>query len=151
MQSEQHKRVLVVDDADDIRHMLGVALRHRGLIVDEARSGDEALTQLRENRYSVVILDLLMPGTDGFGVLDGLGGPGYPPPPVVLVVTAADRNTIDQLDPTRIHGVVRKPFDPVELASVVVACAEIRARAGFDTMAIAAILGGSLLHIIGGN
>jgi CheY-like chemotaxis protein len=130
MPVEQQKKVLVVDDDDDIRGMIQVALRQRALIVDEARNGAEALALLRENRYAVVILDLLMPTTDGFGVLDGIHAPGFPSPPVVLVVTAADRRTIEQLDPRRIHGIVRKPFDPVELASVVAACMEVRGRGG---------------------
>lgn len=151
MQLEQRKRVLVVDDDDDIRRMIEVALRQRDLVVDQARNGEEALSLLRENRYAVVILDLLMPGTSGFGVLDGLNAPGLPPPPVVLVVTAADRATIEKLDPHRIHGIVRKPFDPVELASVVVACAEIRGRGPFETMALATMIGGPLLKILGGS
>jgi hypothetical protein len=59
------------------------------------------------------------------------------------VLTGADRTIVERLDPQRIHGVVRKPFDPEELASVVVACAEIRGRSTFETMAIATVLAGS--------
>jgi two-component system OmpR family response regulator len=151
MQVEQQKRVLVADGDDDIRRMIEVALLERDLVVDQARNGEEALSLLRGNHYAVVILDLLMPGTDGFGVLDGLNAPGFPPPPVVLVVTAADGATIEKLDPHRVHGIVRKPFDAVELASVVVACAEIRGRSPFETMALATIIGGPLLKILGGS
>ncbi len=63
--------------------------------------------------------------------------------PVVLVVTGADRRALAQLDAQRIHGIVRKPFDSEELASLVVACAEIRSRLNLGTMAIATMIAGS--------
>jgi CheY-like chemotaxis protein len=132
------KRILVVDDDETIRELLTSVLRRRDLLVDEAADGAEALDLLRQNIYSVVLLDLLMPNTDGFAVLDELDSALAPP--VVLVITGADRSLIKQLDPQRIHGVVRKPFDADDLADVVVACADIRSRRGFETMAISAIM-----------
>ena len=136
--TEQHRRVLVIDDDVFVRRMLVSALRHRGLLIDEAANGAEAIDLLRENRYPVVLLDLMMPVVDGFGVLDAIDRGGSPP--VVLVVTGADRRVIDQLDSSRIHGIVRKPFDPLDIAEVVAACAEIRSRSAFETMAYATLL-----------
>ena len=147
MSTEQQKRILIVDDDNDIRTMIRTALLQRDLAVDQARNGSEALAMMRKNRYAVVILDLLMPEMDGFGVLDALQKSQFPSHPVVLVVTAADRGTIDRLDPHRIHGIVRKPFDPVELASVVVACAEVRGRGTFEAMAVATMIGGKLIAL----
>ncbi|HJT18117.1 MAG TPA: response regulator [Thermoanaerobaculia bacterium] len=137
------KRVLVVDDDATIRELLTSVVRRRGLIVDEAADGAEALDLLRQNIYSVVLLDLLMPNTDGFAVLRELDAALAPP--VVLVITGADRSLVKQLDPQRIHGVVRKPFDADDLANLVVACAEIKSRRGFETMAISAIMAGGPL------
>jgi CheY-like chemotaxis protein len=138
--SEQHKRILVVDDDPEIRKLLGSLLRRRGLVVDEASDGREALDLIQEHPYAVVLLDLLMPGVDGFGVIAGLASPGMPAP-VVLVVTGADRSTLHQLDAQRVHGIVRKPFDPEELALLVTACVEIKSRT--PLMAIAAMIAGS--------
>lgn len=137
------RRVLVVDDDAAIREMLTSVLRRRDLIVDVAAGGREALELLRENIYSVVLLDLLMPGVDGFAVLNELGSTLATP--VVLVITGAERSVIKQLDPQKIHGVVRKPFDSDDLADIVVACAEIRSRRGFETMAISAMIAGGPL------
>jgi len=145
MNAEQQKRVLVVDDDQVLRRLLVFVLRQHSLIVDEARDGREALALVREHQYSVILLDLLMPVMDGFGVLDALDGPSMPVPPVVMVITGADRHATDHLDPQRIHGIVRKPFDADELASLVVACAEIRGRNIFGTMAIATMIAGSPL------
>jgi len=135
MTSDHYRRVLIVDDDADIRGILLTALRMKSLTVDTAADGQEAMELLRQHSYGVVILDLFMPVTDGFAVLDMLGNETSQP--VVLVVTGADGRTIERLDARRIHGVVKKPFDVEELASVVAACADVRSMRGLETMAIA--------------
>jgi DNA-binding response OmpR family regulator len=144
MTSEHFRRVLVVDDDIEIRRILVTALRQRGLAIDEAVDGQQAVDLLRENTYSVIVLDLLMPGIDGFGVLDAVGERDGQSP-VVLVVTGADRPLLDRIDSQKIHGIVRKPFDPQEVAAVVAACAEIRGRSVFETMALATMITGAPL------
>src|SRR4051812_15134885 len=109
MISEHHRRVLIVDDDADIRELLITAFRMKQLNVDVATDGQEAIDLLRQHSYGVVILDLFMPVTDGFAVLDMIQHDALEP--VVLVVTGADRNTIEKLDARRIHGIVKKPFD----------------------------------------
>ncbi len=140
---DRQKRVLVADDDADIRELLGAILRRRGLIVDEAANGQEALDLLKEKPYAVVLLDLLMPHVDGFAVLETLRSASEPP--VVLVITGSDRSVVERLDTQRIHGSIRKPFDPEEVADLVVACAEIRGRNPFEAMAMAMIAGGPFL------
>jgi CheY-like chemotaxis protein len=140
---EQYRRVLVIDDEESVRRMLSSALRQRTLSVDEASDGRDAIALVNENRYAVVLLDLLMPEVDGFHVLDAIGR--VTNPPVVLVVSGADRALIDRLDSRLIHGIIRKPFDPVEIADIVQACAEIRGRSAFETMAYATAIAGAPL------
>lgn len=137
------KRVLVVDDDAPIRELLTSVLGRRDLVVDQAADGVEALDLLRQNTYSVVLLDLLMPNVDGFGVLDEIGSAISTP--VVLVITGAERSMLRQLDAQRIHGIVRKPFDAEDLANLVVACAEIKSRGAFEAMAISAMIAGGPL------
>ena len=145
MTSEQ-KRILVVDDDADIRELLATVLRQHDLTVDTAPDGVTALELVREQRYSVVLLDLFMPIVDGFQVLEALKAEEMRAP-VGLVVTGADRQSIARVDATQIHGVVRKPFDPDELASLVVACAELKGRGSFGPMAIATMISGAgMLH-----
>ncbi|HEY3056078.1 MAG TPA: response regulator [Thermoanaerobaculia bacterium] len=145
MPNETYRRILVVDDDDDVRRILSSALTTSGLTVDTAGGGKEAIDLLRENSYAVVLLDLLMPGVDGFSVIDAMRAESMQSPPVVLVITGADRSVVDRLDPQRIHGVVRKPFEPEELASLVLACSEIKSRGTFGTMAIATMISGAPL------
>ena len=144
MTSEQHRQVLIVDDDPTVRGILAAALRQKPVGIDEAADGAEAIRLLSENSYAVVLLDILMPGVDGFRVLDAIdASTGHGP--VVLVVSGADRSILEQLDSRRIHGIVKKPFDPQEIASVVAACAEIRGRSAFETMAVATMLSGAPL------
>ena len=144
MLMDPSKRILVVDDDRLIRRMLVTALRMKALDVDEAEDGRSALGLLRENRYAVVLLDLFMPEFDGFQVLDKLYADSeVQGPPVVIVVTGADTDSIARLDSSRIHGVIRKPFEVEELTSLVVACSEIRSRNTFGAMAVATMLSGA--------
>ena len=142
--NEQGQRVLIVDDDPEVRRILATALRQKALAIDEAATGREAIEMLRENAYSVLLLDLMMPHVDGFGVLDAIRA-DLSNPPVVLVVTGASRELIERLDTQRIHGVVRKPFDPVEVAGIVAAVAEVRGRSSFETMAMATMMSGGAL------
>jgi CheY-like chemotaxis protein len=144
MSSDQHRRVLIVDDDSEVRKILATALRQKTLSLDEATNGREAIALLRENAYAVVLLDLMMPHVDGFAVLDAIHT-DLPNPPVVLVVTGASRELIEKLDTERIHGVVRKPFDPLEVAAIVAACADVRGRGQFETMAMATMISGGAI------
>jgi DNA-binding response OmpR family regulator len=141
--NETHRRVLVVDDDPEIRGILVTALRLKNLDIDEAVDGQSAIDKLRDHHYAVVMLDLMMPGVDGFGVLDAIAEDTDRP--VVLVVSGAGRSMLDRIDTSKIHGVVKKPFDPFELADVVASCVDIRGRSTFETMAYATILSGAPL------
>ncbi len=146
MTNEQHRRVLVVDDDPTVREILRAALRQKSLTVDAASDGKEAIEFLREHTYGVVLLDLLMPVADGFDVLDSIDTSG-PNPSVVLVVSGADRATLERLDARRIHGVVRKPFEPQDVAAIVAACVDIRGNRALETMALA-MMSGSLFSLL---
>ncbi|HSP35524.1 MAG TPA: response regulator [Thermoanaerobaculia bacterium] len=146
MSPDSHNRVLVVDDNSDVRNILTSVLQKRGLDVHAAGDGKEALDLLGENAYGVIVLDLVLPEIDGFEVLRYIQSDAMTQPaPVVLVLTGAANEIVDRLDPQRIHGLVRKPFDPEDLAALVLACADVKRRGPFPTMAIATMLSGAQL------
>jgi CheY-like chemotaxis protein len=60
------KRILVVDDDDDLRRSLRDVLEEAGYQVIEARDGREALAELRRTRPGLVLLDVMMPDMDGY-------------------------------------------------------------------------------------
>jgi two-component system OmpR family response regulator len=81
-------RVLVVDDEANIVELLSVSLKFQGFEVYTATNGAQALDRAREARPDAVILDVMMPGMDGFGVLRRLRADGIEAP--ALFLTARD-------------------------------------------------------------
>ena len=126
-----NRRVLIVDDDPEIRAMLRLALDVRSLTIDEAKNGREAIEAMHAAAYSVILLDIAMPDVDGHAVLAALASTAAHNP-VVLVISGADRSEIVRLDSRHIHGFVRKPFDPTEVAGLVETCIEVRERIHFD-------------------
>jgi two-component system OmpR family response regulator len=106
---EAHGRILVVDDEADVRLLLSRVLRDSGYDVDTACDGGEALAKLAESRPDLVLLDLMMPGVDGWGVLGELKKETSPPP-VVLVTASADPSTFGRSVREGVAGYIAKPF-----------------------------------------
>ena len=63
------KKILVVDDEEDILHFLELVLKEKGYLVVTAAGGHEALTQAQIERPDLVLLDIMMPQMDGWEVL----------------------------------------------------------------------------------
>jgi DNA-binding response OmpR family regulator len=63
------KKILIVDDEDDILHFLELVLREKGYDVATASGGHEALTKAQVDRPDLVLLDIMMPQMDGWEVL----------------------------------------------------------------------------------
>ena len=81
-------RILVVDDDRRLRDMLRRALESEGFAVDTAEDGGRALAAISHRAFDLVVLDVLMPGVDGFGVARRLRQRGDPTP--ILMLTARD-------------------------------------------------------------
>ncbi|MDO4911859.1 MAG: response regulator transcription factor [Corynebacterium sp.] len=114
MMSDKQVRVLVVDDEKNIGELLTVSLKFQGFEVATANSGLEALAVAREFKPEAFILDVMMPGMDGFELLGKLREEGFEGP--VLYLTAKDAVE------SRIHGLtigaddyVTKPFSLEEV------------------------------------
>ena len=106
--------VLVVDDVEMNRDILEDMLSDDFGVV-EAADGDAALSLIEndENEFSAVLLDLLMPGTDGFQVLQRLNSTGYLESVPVLVITGeTDPDTEGRCLDMGAYDFIHKPFDP---------------------------------------
>ncbi|HEY2090950.1 MAG TPA: response regulator [Thermoanaerobaculia bacterium] len=120
-------RVLVVDDEAAIRALVAKIIERAGFAVDTARDGREAIDKLNESEYDVLVIDLMMPNIDGYGVVDFLRERGGPQPAVILV-TAADSAAVRKMDGAFVHSVLRKPFDIDVLADLISAAAQTMRR-----------------------
>ena len=86
------RRILVVDDQESGREFVRTALERAGCVVEEAADGVEALAKIMADPPGLVLLDLHMPGLDGFGVMERLRQDKfYASLPVVALTASAMR------------------------------------------------------------
>jgi two-component system OmpR family response regulator len=102
-------RLLVVEDDANIVELLGASLRFAGFEVETATDGQQALRLARSYRPDLMVLDVMMPGIDGFEVVRRLSAEGNRCP--VLFLTARD-STEDKITGLTVGGddYVTKPF-----------------------------------------
>lgn len=113
-------RVLVVDDEPDVLLLCRLNLQQRGHELLEATDGSTALQLALERHPDVVVLDLMMPGMNGYEVLETLQNDERTSDIPILVLTAkslrADRERSHRLGAS---GFLTKPFLPSELCDMV--------------------------------
>jgi two-component system, OmpR family, response regulator MtrA len=110
-----NRNILVVDDDNSILQLIKGTLESEGFNVTLAGDGQSALDQIADSKPDLVLLDILMPGLNGFEVLKNIQEQSNIP---VIMLTALD--DIDALVNSFNLGAVdyiRKPFMPYELAS----------------------------------
>src|SRR4051794_4726646 len=64
------KRILIVDDEENLRHMASVLLRKEGYVTETAGGGTEAVAKIKTAAYDFVLCDVRMPGMDGLAFLE---------------------------------------------------------------------------------
>jgi DNA-binding response OmpR family regulator len=113
-------RVLVIDDEAPIRLLCRVNLEAEGMKVIEAADGPSGLEMAKAEQPDIVLLDVMMPGLDGWRVAEELlDDPRTQEIPIIFLTARAEfRDRARGLD---IGGVdyITKPFNPVELAPIV--------------------------------
>jgi adenylate cyclase len=107
--------VLVIDDLPQNTRLLEAILTPKGYRVVTAASGEEGLGTLRENKPDLVLLDILMPGMDGYEVCRRIrDDPATAFLPVVMITASGDQEKIRAIE-TGADDFVTKPFDQTEL------------------------------------
>ncbi|MCS3662785.1 DNA-binding response OmpR family regulator [Salinibacter ruber] len=86
MTTAAEKRILLVEDDDDIADLLELHLTDAGHAVDVVGDGDDGLAQALTEAYDLIVLDIMLPGTDGFDICRRLRQEKCPTP--ILMVTA---------------------------------------------------------------
>jgi DNA-binding response OmpR family regulator len=110
------KLILVVDDDEPIRNLEANVFEDAGYEVMLAADGNEALDKIAARRPDLVTLDLVMPGLDGWGVIEHLRSTRDAPPVVVVSGRTDDVPSAAALDRC-VAAYVRKPFHVMELLS----------------------------------
>jgi DNA-binding response OmpR family regulator len=107
-------RVLVVEDEKRLAESVRNGLEQEGLAVDLALDGDEGLWMARENDYDAIVLDLMLPGRNGFQICSDLRAEGIWTPILMLTAKSGDLDHAEALD-TGADDFLTKPFSFVVL------------------------------------
>ncbi len=123
------RRILIVDDEKDLVELLSYNLKKERFSIDASYDGDDALIKLKNNKYDLIILDLMLPGMDGLEILRFIRSKKELSSLPVLMLTAKGEET------DRVIGLemgaddyVTKPFSPRELIARVKALLRRTAR-----------------------
>lgn len=107
-------RILVVEDEQKAGVYIKKGLEEAGYLVDVVGDGAEGLILAKEENYDVIVLDVMLPGLDGFSVLRSLRQQAITTPVVMLTARDASRDVVAGLD-AGADDYVRKPFVLAEL------------------------------------
>lgn len=107
-------QVLIVEDDANITKMLEATLAIGGYAYDSCADGDEAVQRIISNTYDLVLLDVMLPGRDGFAVLDAVRAAGCNTPVIFLTALGAVADKVKGLRGGAEDYIV-KPFEAVEL------------------------------------
>ena len=108
MDTSNKKSILIVDDSSIIRNYLQKAIgdKYNTVLVD---GGAKAIETIPTGKYDLILLDLMMPGIDGFGVLDYIKSNGIAIP-VIIISGDTTKETIDKAFGYNVVDMIEKPF-----------------------------------------
>ena len=117
--------VLVADDDASNREMLARRLQRQGYRVSLASSGLEVLRMVRAEKFDLVLLDMIMPGLDGYQVLTRMkSDPATSDIPVIIISSLDQENNVARCIEAGAEDYVGKPFNSVFLRARIGACLE---------------------------
>lgn len=112
------KRILIVEDELDIIELISFHLKKEGFEIDFVTEGDQALPAIEEQRPDLILLDLMLPGMDGFDVCRQLKGiPEHKNIPIIMVSAKSEEPDIVSGLELGAEDYVTKPFSPKILIS----------------------------------
>lgn len=117
------KRILVADDEDIIRKLIHDILAPCGCVIDLAPDGVEAIVNMTENLYDLIITDVNMPGASGYDVLAAAGTNGNQTP--VILVTGFGYDPTHSLVQACQNGRVKTLFKPFKVNELIDLCREV--------------------------
>ena len=126
------RRILVVEDEPSIAFALEADLRTEGYAVTVTSTGDEALRLARNESFDLILLDVMLPGTDGFEVCRSLRRDDGRTPIIMLTAKAGEAEKVMGLE-LGADDYVTKPFSPRELRARIKAALRRVGDADLDT------------------
>ncbi len=114
------KRILIVDDESTLVFFLKQGLQESGIacLIDDAATGEQALTKLTYNRYDMLVTDLKMPGINGFTLLE-VARSLYPDISIILMTAFGSPEVQEEAKRLNVNGYLTKPFPTAHLQTII--------------------------------
>ncbi len=115
------KKILVIEDDKFLRELMIKKLANEGFEVSSAADGEEGIRCVKEKQPDLILLDLILPGLDGFGVLTKLQeDPALPKIPVIILSNLSQREEIEKARQLGVKDfLIKAHFVPGEIVSKV--------------------------------
>jgi DNA-binding response OmpR family regulator len=113
------KRILLVDDDEEVLQAMRVACEERGFDVLVARDGAEALIRVERDVPQLVVLDIVMPKRSGFLVLERLRQSPHHSPKVVMITANEEIRHRQAAEARGVDAFINKPFDIRDLLATI--------------------------------
>ena len=110
-------KILVVDDAPEISVLMEDILTPYGYEVESAPNASAAMEKIRRAAPALILLDVMMPGKNGFEFLQDLKATVFKTIPVIMVTVRGEREDIERGLKAGASDYVVKPFDPEDLVA----------------------------------
>lgn len=129
------KKILAIDDESDVLLVIEVSLKSAGYQVMTAGNGAEGLAIAKREKPDVILLDIMMPGMDGFEVLEKLHeDENTVNIPIIMLTALSDKTKIMEALNKGIDFYITKPFDHHDLISKVHTVIQESVQAHHDEM-----------------
>ena len=114
--NRRDQNILIIEDDTDVQNFISKVLELEGYTVLKAGEGTEGMRLMKENSISLVLLDLRLPGPDGWSILRAIKRHSeYSSIPVVVLTARQDEATRRQAEALGASAFVAKPFKPLDL------------------------------------
>lgn len=116
MDTEERNHVLIVEDDDNIRRFISINLMNNGFVVSEAAFGEQALQSFNANRSDIIVLDIMLPDSNGFEICRKIREQD---PGVIIIFLTARGQDFDKINGLEMGAddYIVKPFNPLELVA----------------------------------
>lgn len=145
------RHILIIDDEENLRHMLSVMLRKQGYLVETATGGRDGLQKLAAHVYDFILCDIRMPEMDGHGFLQQAMARGVTAP-IIMMTAYGSVDTAVACMQEGAYDFISKPFKQDEII-IVLKKAEERERLKEENrqLRMQAVVGSSFYGLIGRN
>lgn len=107
--------VLLVEDDPNTQSMFQMVMDHYEIDLVIAQDEDTALNAFEEKRPDLVVMDIFLPGTDGYRVMNAMRSMTGSMPPVVATTAYYTSDTLEEIQHAGFDGYLLKPLDPNEI------------------------------------